>query len=78
MGRKIIRPVGRELLTYINNGYPICEICGALMDYVMLSETNHRYICPACGYDIDKDDYIESSSDEWAPNMANIIDKIED
>ncbi len=52
MSRKILRPVGRELLYYINEGYLICGACGALMDLKILSETDYRYICPACGYDI--------------------------
>ena len=32
MSQKIIRPEGMELVEYLNNGYAICNKCGAVMD----------------------------------------------
>lgn len=31
-GKKIIRPVGIEVREYLNDGWGICNKCGALMD----------------------------------------------
>lgn len=32
MSQKIIRPEGMELVEYLNDGYAICNKCGAVMD----------------------------------------------
>ena len=78
MSRKIIRPAGLELLHYINEGYPICGTCGALMDLKIHSESDYRYVCPGCGHDIDTSDYQYDSPDEWTPQMEELIGSIKD
>lgn len=30
-GRKVIKPVGSELMDYLNKGYAICNKCGAVV-----------------------------------------------
>lgn len=32
MSHKIIKPEGIELIEYLNNGYAICNRCGAVME----------------------------------------------
>lgn len=78
MSRKIFRPVGRELLHYLNEGYPICNTCGALMELKIVSEVDYRYVCPACGLEVDTDDYSFDSPEEWDPRMTELIGRIED
>ena len=42
MSHKIIKPEGIELIEYLNNGYAICNRCGAIMrkteDYEFVSD----------------------------------------
>lgn len=78
MSRIIFRPDGQELLDRINEGYPICEKCGALMDLRILSVINYHYVCPGCGYDIDTDDYEPPETEGWDPRMEELIGRIED
>ena len=76
MRRKIIKPEGIELENYLNDGYAICNKCGAVMDYqVHPGDTNERYtyICPSCGWEIDTIDYEyegELYTEEWAPEIV--------
>lgn len=78
MSRRITRPEGQELLDYINEGYPVCKMCGALMDLMILSENIYHYVCPGCGFEIDTGDYQPQSTDGWDPRMAELIGRIED
>ncbi len=78
MSQEILRPNGQELLNYINDGYPICEACGALMDLRILSAAEYRYVCPGCGFGIDTDDYEPPETDGWDPRMEELIGRIED
>ena len=55
MSQKIIRPEGMELVEYLNNGYAICNKCGAVMD--RREDTNGGcaiYACPSCGWEVDE------------------------
>lgn len=36
MSHKIIKPEGIELIEYLNNGYAICNRCGAVMIYLSI------------------------------------------
>lgn len=64
---KIIKPEGIELMEYLNNGYAICNKCGAVMD----RKEDPRggcdiYACPSCGWEIDEMDYeYEDEEEEW-------------
>lgn len=78
MNHKIIRPEGQILLDYINDGYPICEKCGALMDLKVLSENDYMYQCPGCGFEIEKEEYEPPESEGWDPHMTELIGRIED
>lgn len=78
MSRKIFRPEGRELTDYINEGYPICRICGAVMDLAILSAIDYRYLCPGCGFEIDTDDYEPPETEGCDPRMEELIGRIED
>lgn len=78
MSQEIVKPEGQELLNYINEGYPVCERCGALMNLKILTATDYRYVCPACGFDIDTDDYMPQETEGWDPRMEELIGRIED
>ena len=55
-GKEIIRPEGIEIREYLNDGWGICNNCGALMD----EEIRNRigvFTCPACGWECDVMDY---------------------
>ena len=45
MSHKIIKPEGIELIEYLNNGYAICNRCGAVMRQTEDPKTG----CGACG-----------------------------
>lgn len=50
MSQKIIRPEGIELVEYLNNGYAICNKCGAVMDRREDPDGGcDVYACPSCG-----------------------------
>ena len=50
MSHKIIKPEGIELIEYLNNGYAICNRCGAVMEQTEDPKTGCEiYICPSCG-----------------------------
>ena len=67
MSQKIIKPEGIELMEYLNNGYAICNHCGAVMD----RKEDPRggcdiYACPSCGWEVDEMDYeYEDNEEEW-------------
>ena len=58
MSQKIIRPEGMELVEYLNNGYAICNKCGAVMDRREdLNGGCDIYACPSCGWEVDEMEY---------------------
>lgn len=63
-GKKVIIPEGTELMDYLNQGYAICNRCGAVMD---LKEDSRGgcdiYACPSCGWEIDEMEYEYESGD---------------
>ena len=55
MSHKIIKPEGIELIEYLNNGYAICNRCGAVMRQAEDPKTGCGvYICPSCGLKVDE------------------------
>lgn len=76
MSQEIIKPEGMELIQYLNDGYAICNKCGAVM--------NRRedpkggcdiYTCPSCGWEIDEMDYeYEDDEKEWTDEMLGIFE----
>lgn len=55
---QIIKPEGIELMEYLNEGYAICNKCGAVMDRREHPRGgNDIYTCPSCGWNIDVMDY---------------------
>ena len=55
MSHKIIKPEGIELIEYLNNGYAICNRCGAVMRQTEDPKTGCGiYICPSCGLKMDE------------------------
>lgn len=62
MSHKIIKPEGIELIEYLNNGYAICNRCGAVMRQAEDPKTGCGvYICPSCGLKVDEEDYDSES-----------------
>lgn len=58
MSRKIIKPEEIELMNYINDGYAICNECGALLDRREDPTGGcDIFTCPSCGWEIDEMDY---------------------
>ena len=43
-GKKVIIPEGTELMDYLNQGYAICNRCGAVMHLERRSERWMRYL----------------------------------
>lgn len=77
MSRKIIKPEGEELLRYLNEGYPICNECGAVMDRKDGVDGDcDMYTCPSCGWAIDVMDYEYEDSDEDEPEWTSEMLKI--
>lgn len=70
---KIIKPEGDELLRYLNEGYPICNECGAIMDLEEGDECD-MFVCPSCGWAIDRMEYEydNGEEEEWTPEMLNM------
>lgn len=71
MSKDIYRPEGEELIRYLNEGYAICNRCGAVMN---LNE-RYDYICPGCGWEADCMEYRYDYGEEleWAPNMLDMF-----
>lgn len=67
MGRKkkgdIIFPSELEVYDYLNDGYGICNKCGALMKEEIIDKIG-VYICPACGWKEDVMDYEYEDKDD--------------
>jgi len=61
-GKELIWPECAEIREYLNDGWGICNKCGALMD----EEIRNRigvYTCPACGWEIDVMEYEYEEGD---------------
>ena len=74
MSGKIIKPEGDSLLYYRNNGFAICNKCGALMDREEAPARNGcenwDFVCPSCGWTVDMMDYeYEDDEKEWTSEM---------
>ncbi len=67
MSQRIIKPEGMELLEYLNDGYAICNKCGAVMDRKEDPKGGcDIYVCPSCGWEVDEMEYeYEDSEEEW-------------
>lgn len=62
---RVIKPVGSELMDYLNKGYAICNKCGAVMDRREDPKGGcDIYTCPSCGWEIDEMDYEYEDGDE--------------
>lgn len=44
MSHKIIKPEGIELIEYLNNGYAICNRCGAVMGKQKIRRLDAEFI----------------------------------
>lgn len=77
MSQEIIKPEGKELLNYLNEGYAICNRCGAVMNTKTVSAVQENYICPACGWEIDSMDYEyeDEETKEWSLNVLSAFGK---
>lgn len=74
MSRKIIRPMGRDLIDYLNNGYAICNRCGAVMDRIEEPEGgNDVYICPSCESAVDVMDYEYEQEDDQVEKWTSEV-----
>lgn len=74
MSQKIIKPEGLELMIYLNEGYAICNRCGAVMEREEDSAGEcDIYICPACEWIVDvmDYDYEEDEEMEWTSEILN-------
>lgn len=70
---RIIKPEGEELIRYLNAGYAICNVCGAVM---CLSADEENYICPSCNGTANRAEYEYDYGDEeleWSPNMLDMF-----
>lgn len=79
MSHKIIKPEGIELIEYLNNGYAICNRCGAVMRQTEDPKTGCGvYICPSCGLKVDEEDYEYESDEEveWTEEMLDMEQEI--
>lgn len=73
MSKRVIIPEGDELLYYLNNGYAICNDCGAVMDREERPELEYDvYVCPSCGYEVDTMDYEYEKDEEWTSEMLGM------
>ena len=70
-GREIIYPSNLEVYNYLNDGYGICNKCGAVMDEEFRGRID-MYICPACGWEIDVMDYEYEEDDD---GMELVLDE---
>lgn len=64
MSHKIIKPEGIELIEYLNNGYAICNRCGAVMRQAEDPKTGCGvYICPSWNKEIFRQPDAEPAED---------------
>lgn len=64
--KKIIKPEGMDLLRYLNDGYAICNECGAVMDLKRDPAGGcDIYVCPSCGWEVDESQYEYESGDPY-------------
>ncbi len=73
---QIIKPEGTELMRCLNEGYAICNECGAIMDRKENSDDQGDiYVCPSCGWSVDVLDYeYEEDEEEWSDEIFNMYD----
>lgn len=62
-GKEIIHPTPLEVYDYLNDGWGICNKCGAVMDEEIRNGIS-VYTCPACGWECDVMDYEYEDSDD--------------
>lgn len=73
MSQRIIKPEGIELMKYLNDGYAICDKCGAVMNRKDgLVGENDIYVCPSCGWKIDVMDYEYKDDDKEKEYVSEI------
>jgi predicted RNA-binding Zn-ribbon protein involved in translation (DUF1610 family) len=75
LGGKAIIPEGVELLKYLNDGYAVCNECGAVMDRVEdPGGGGVAYACPSCGWEVDEAEYEYEPGEEteWTSVMLGI------
>jgi predicted RNA-binding Zn-ribbon protein involved in translation (DUF1610 family) len=74
LSERIIKPEGVELLRYLNNGYAICNRCGAVMDRKEDDSGGcDVYSCPSCGWETDETEYeYEDGETEWTSEILNM------
>ena len=71
---QIIKPEGIELMEYLNEGYAICNKCGAVMDRREHPRGgNDIYTCPSCGWNVDVMDYEYEDDEEEEWNKALLL-----
>ena len=73
MSKNIIFPDGQELCDYLNDGYAVCNECGALMERKEDPKGGcDIFVCPNCGEEVDEMEYeYDHGDDEWTPEMLN-------
>lgn len=78
MSQKIIKPEGNDLVRYLEEGYIICNKCGALMDRREdPNGGNDVFACPSCGWEIDTREYEyegpeDEEDEEWTDEMLDM------
>lgn len=67
---KIIIPEGEELIRCLNEGYPICNKCGAIMDLV-----DDEFVCPSCQWTVDtmEYEYEYDEEEEWTDESLDMF-----
>lgn len=73
MSQRIIKPEGMELIQYLNEGYAICNQCGAIMERRDDPKGGcDIYICPSCGWEIDEMEYEYEDNNEWTETILGM------